>query len=80
MYCLNQFLQYSSSSSTVIGNVVVNNQNNAQIPGVCAANQVKVIRCSFPSPVTEVTDVFAFINNQAGSLLMSYPVDGIFLP
>ena len=73
-------LQYSSSSSTVIGNVVVNNQNNSQINGVCAADQVKVITCSFPSPVTDVTDVFAFINNQAGSLLTSYPVAGIFLP
>ena len=73
-------LQYSSSSSTVIGNVVVNNQNNVQIDGVCAANQVQVITCSFPSPVTDVTDVFAFINNQAGSLLTSYPVAGIFLP
>jgi hypothetical protein len=75
-------LQYSSSSSTVIGNVVVNNPTPAQtqIDGVCAANQVKVITCSFPSPVTDVTDVFAFINNQAGSLLTSYPVAGIFLP
>ena len=73
-------LQYSSSSSTVIGNVAVNNQNNTQIDGVCAAKQVQVITCSFPSPVTDVTDVFAFINNQAGSLLTSYPVAGIFLP
>jgi hypothetical protein len=73
-------LQYSSSSSVVIGNVSVNNQNNNQIDGVCAANQVKVVTCSFPSPVTDVTDVLAFINNQAGSLLTSYPIDGIFLP
>jgi ribosomal protein L7/L12 len=73
-------LQYSSSSSVVIGNVSVNNQNNSQIDGVCAANQVKVVTCSFPSPVTDVTDVLAFINNQAGSLLTSYPMDGIFLP
>ncbi len=55
--------------------------SNAQLDGICAADQVAQITLTFENPSLQpvsVSDVLDVISNAGGSLVAAYPSDGAF--